>query len=414
MRNDLALSLTGFSLIAVTYGLARFSWGLMLPDIAQDVPFSPRIAGVIAACSFVAYCLASLSASRVTARFGPRLTGITATLFAAAGLMLLASAASPGMLAAGLCHTGSMPDPATLTSAASPGMLAAGLFIAGLSSGLASPSLAAAVSRCISADRQPQVNTVINAGTGGGIILSVPVLMLLPGGWRSACMVFAVIALLCLIPLLRWLTGRSDTPAAPDAGIISRLRQPVLRRLAAIALVSGIASAAWWSFGPDVLRQHVQVDDYAASLLWLVSGGAGVLGVFTGPAAARFGLAGIYRVAQLAMALPLLVLSFTQGFNSWLIPAVALCGAGYITLSGVLLVHGANAAPDAPASGVGLAFFMLAVGQVIGSMLFGLLYNDAGAPAALIAFCVLGLGLAGITPERSAARLFGKLPEKKI
>lgn len=389
MRNDLALSLTGFSLIAVTYGLARFSWGLMLPDIAQDVPFSPRIAGIIAACSFVAYCLASLSASRVTAHFGPRLTGITATLFAAAGLMLLASAASPGMLAAGL-------------------------FIAGLSSGLASPSLAAAVSRCISADRQPQVNTVINAGTGGGIILSVPVLMLLPGGWRSACVVFAVIALLCLIPLLRWLPERSDTPAAPEAGIIYRLRQPVLRRLAAIALVSGIASAAWWSFGPDVLRQHVRVDDHAASLLWLVSGGAGVLGVFTGPAAARFGLAGIYRVAQLAMALPLLVLSFTQGFNSWLIPAVALCGAGYITLSGVLLVHGANAAPDAPASGVGLAFFMLAVGQVIGSMLFGLLYNDAGAPAALIAFCVLGLGLAGITPERSAARLSGKSPEKKI
>lgn len=389
MRNDLALSLTGFSLIAVTYGLARFSWGLMLPDIAQDVPFSPRIAGVIAACSFVAYCLASLSASRVTARFGPRLTGITATLFAAAGLMLLASAGSPGMLAVGL-------------------------FIAGLSSGLASPSLAAAVSRCVSAARQPQVNTVINAGTGGGIILSVPVLMLLPGGWRSACVVFAVIALLCLIPLLRWLPGRCDTPASPDAGIISRLRQPVMRRLAAIALVSGIASAAWWSFGPDVLRQHVQVDDQAASLLWLVSGGAGVLGVFTGPAAARFGLAGIYRVAQLSMALPLLALSFTQGFNGWLIPAVALCGAGYITLSGVLLVHGANAAPDAPASGVGLAFFMLAVGQVIGTMLFGLLYNDAGAPAALIAFCVLGLGLAGITPERSAARLSGKSPEKEI
>lgn len=37
MNRPIALGITGFSLIAVTYGMARFSWGLMLPDIRQSL-----------------------------------------------------------------------------------------------------------------------------------------------------------------------------------------------------------------------------------------------------------------------------------------------------------------------------------------------------------------------------------------
>lgn len=57
MNKHVALGMTGFSLIAVTYGMARFSWGIMLPDIRQAIPFTPEVAGIIAACSYVAYCL---------------------------------------------------------------------------------------------------------------------------------------------------------------------------------------------------------------------------------------------------------------------------------------------------------------------------------------------------------------------
>ena len=72
MTKPIALGITGFSLIAVTYGMARFSWGLMLPDIRQAIPFTPQMAGVIAACSYAAYCLSVFLASFLTDRFGPR------------------------------------------------------------------------------------------------------------------------------------------------------------------------------------------------------------------------------------------------------------------------------------------------------------------------------------------------------
>ncbi|WP_235421126.1 hypothetical protein [Erwinia oleae] len=169
------------------------------------------------------------------------------------------------------------------------------------------------------------------------------------------------------------------------------LLQKSIARLGTTAFISGMASAAWWSFGPDVLRQHINVNDTLTSALWLVSGGAGIVGALTGPVASRTGLIQIYRLSQLCMAAPLLLLALSHHFSWWLFPAVALCGAGYVTLSGVLLVCGASATANAPAAGVATAFFMLAAGQIAGSVIFGVIYDAAGAGAALMMFSALPL-----------------------
>ncbi|WLI75613.1 MFS transporter [Kosakonia sp. H02] len=371
MKTSFSLAVTGFSLIAVSYGLARFSWGLMLPAVSQDVPFSSRLAGMLSACSFAAYCLSVTLASLLSKRYGPRLPATVSALCAMAGLLVLAVAASPLFLAVGL-------------------------FIAGLSAGLASPSLADAVSQAITAQRQTQVNTIINAGTGAGIILSVPLLLFLP--WRTACIVFAVIALLSLVPVWRYLPQETSKQTQRHESVFQRR----VIRLAIIAFISGMASAAWWSFGPDVLSQHAHVTDKLISILWLVCGGAGILGALTGPVARYIGMRQVYRLSLLFMAAPLVLIAVSHAFSWWLFPAVALCGIGYITLSGVLLVGGAGATPAAPASGVGVVFFMLAAGQVAGSMLFGVLYAQAGAALALITFSLLAGAMVFYTPAVSS------------
>ncbi len=373
MNKNVALAITGFALIAVTYGMARFSWGIMLPDIRQAVPFSPQTAGLIAACSYAAYCLSVFFASLLTARFGPRLPALLAALTAAGGLIILAFAPSPLLLAVGL-------------------------FIAGLSSGLASPSLAGAVSAGVKAERQTQVNTIINAGTSGGIILSVPVLFFVPGGWRIACVIFALLALASLVPVWRYLpaTGGEGEQALRWRALI---RKPGMVRLSVIALVSGIASAAWWSFGPELLQRHTGLNSATTNVLWLLSGGAGVAAVFTSSLASRIGVRGVYRGSQLFMAASLIALSLSQGFAWWLVPVVAMSGAGYVILSGVLLVQGARVAQPSPAAGVSIAFLMLAVGQIIGSVAFGLLYGMVGAAGALLLFSGLSLSMLAVMPD---------------
>lgn len=368
MKASVTLGITGFSLIAVTYGMARFSWGLMMPEVILDIPFSPRVAGYISACSFAAYCLAVVASSLLEDRFSSRFMAITSACCAAAGLAVVAVAWSPVMLAAGL-------------------------FIAGLSPGLASPSLADAVNRVVTAKDQPQLNTLINSGTSAGIILSVPVLSFLPGGWRAACFAFALCALCCLPAVIRCLPRGQATARKNTPGWGKTLLQRPMLSLILIAFFSGIASAAWWNFGPDVLRHHVAVEASTVNLLWLVSGGAGIIGAITGPLAARIGLSQVYRLSQLAMAVPLVWLAFSHQMHWWLFAAVAFCGAGYVTLSGVLLVCGVSVAKSSPASGVAAVFFALAAGQVAGAVLFGLLSAGTGVVAALNVFAVISAAL---------------------
>ncbi|MFY2735776.1 MFS transporter [Pseudocitrobacter faecalis] len=375
MKHTTALGITGFSLIAVTYGMARFSWGLMMPEVVKEVPFSPQIAGIIAACSYLAYCLAIVCAPFLVSRFGPRMPALTAALAAALGLILLA-----------LAH--------------SPFMLAVGLFIAGTSAGLSSPALAEAVSQRISAPHQPQVNTVINAGTGAGIIISVPIVMAMPGGWRMACVSFAALAALCLAMAYRHLPDRPHAKSAHLPFSLCELLSPALLRLSIIALISGAASAAWWSFGPDILSHHLTVKAQLRSLLWLISGAAGILAIFTGLLARYLTWTHIYRLSQICMALPLLLMAFLQSYSGWLIPAVAMCGAGYVTLSGVLLVYAAESVREAPAAGVSVAFFMLAAGQVVGSALFGQIYAQYSVVVALIVFAGMSGGMLFTVPRK--------------
>lgn len=139
------LALTGFALIAVTYGLARFSWGLMLPDIMQDIHLSSAMADSISSVSFTAYCVAIVFSSVCTGKTGPRFPAVLAGLFAAAGMAIIAlSGAEAGMVC--------------------------GVAFAGISTCLVSPPMAEAVKRKVAEKHRSVINTLINAGTGGGII----------------------------------------------------------------------------------------------------------------------------------------------------------------------------------------------------------------------------------------------------
>jgi Arabinose efflux permease len=378
MKASLRLTLSGFMLIAVTYGLARFAWGMMMPQVAQQISFSPRASGMLAACSYLAYCLATPGATLLLARWGVRSTAMLAALTAMLGLLLLAAAGSAWLIAGGL-------------------------FIAGLGAGLASPALASAVSLRIDASRQTAANTLINAGTGAGIIVSVPIFMLMPGGWRAACCCFAALALISLL-LARYClpAGRADPPGSP-VGWRDRLHNRALQRVIIIAFLSGVASAAWWCFGPDVLRQHSHLNEGQASMLWLVSGAAGILGALTGPLARCIGMRQVYWLAQLAMAAPLLLLAALTHFSYWLVPAAALCGAGYVTLSGILLVAGAAATPQNAASGVAAAFLTLAIGQIVGAILFAQIYSSSAATA-LLPFAAIPVALLFLIPANPPQR----------
>ena len=51
----LRVVLPGAAMIAVTFGLARYGYGLLLPDMQGELGLDPRKAGLIASGAYLAY-----------------------------------------------------------------------------------------------------------------------------------------------------------------------------------------------------------------------------------------------------------------------------------------------------------------------------------------------------------------------
>src|SRR5918994_1528151 len=129
----------GLATIAVTYGLARFAYGLFLPEMRESLELSDSVLGLLAAGSV-----------------------------AVVGMAIVAGAPT------GL-------------------VLALGVLVAGSSSGLASPPMGEAVAASLREEEQDRANALINSGTSIGVALSGPAALLAAEQWRMAWGAFALV-----------------------------------------------------------------------------------------------------------------------------------------------------------------------------------------------------------------------------
>ena len=111
MNAAVRLGATGFALIAVCYGLARFAFGLFLPYIRGDLSLSAVIAGFIAGGSFLGYCISIVASAALTERIGARWVAAGAGVVAAIGMALIALANTPAILAAAVLFAGNQHRP---------------------------------------------------------------------------------------------------------------------------------------------------------------------------------------------------------------------------------------------------------------------------------------------------------------
>lgn len=363
MTREWRLGVTGFGLIAVCYGFARFAFGLFLPQIDADLALPDTVGGLIAGGSFLGYCLAIAVAAQLTERLGAR-----AVAFAAASIAML------GLLGVAL--------------APSAFWLAAAVLLAGVSTGLASPPMAAAVAAIIEPQRQDGTNTLINAGTSAGVTLSGPVALMFGAEWRLAYGFFAAAA--CFLAVLTVLhVPRTSVPSV-QAHAGTALFSATLKRLVAASLLMGAASTAVWSFGSEIVAQRLEWQSAGAGLLWVVIGAAGIAGAGAGYLVARLGIDWAHRLCLAALAAAIVLVGLA-GVPALALLGGALFGAAYITLSGIYLVWGVAALSERPATGLTIAFLGIAVGQTLGAPVFGVLASWLSLTHAVVLFAPLAL-----------------------
>ena len=363
----------GLAVIAVTYGLARYGYGLYLPQLRTEFGLTSGTAGGIAAAGYLAYCLAAAVGQRLAARSRARAALWLAGGAAAAGSLLVAAA-------------GSVP------------VLATGVLVAGSGAGAATPALVAAVTATVRPDAEPRAQAVVNSGTGAGVVAGGLLVLTVPGAWRPAWAAFAVLALLSTAwadRRSRWPDGTATPPRAP----LGALARPLVA-----AVLAGAGCASVWTFGRDLLTGDGGLADGTTGLLWCLLGGAGLLGGLSGDLVVRVGLRRAWGAAVLTAAAAVLLVAVLPG--SVVVAAAALAGFGcaFVVLSGVLIAWGGHRLPAAAPQAAAVLFIGLTVGQAAGALLLGAVADAAGTPVAFgVAAALLLAAVPAAEPVSRAA-----------
>ena len=364
-----AMVVSGMALIAATYGLARFGYGLFLPRFTEAFQMGSATAGFIQAGSFLSFCLAAVLALRLAAR--PRLVVVCAGATAALGSMGVAVA----------------PDVV---------VLAVSVVLAGAGAGFATPGLVTFIERNMAPARQENAQTIVNAGTGAGIVVAGILMLLTVGQWRLGW-----VAIAALVAMAAVATLRADRAAGRDraVGQPSQVRARDLAPLAlpiAAAVLAGASSAAIWTFGRSVMAASRTGEETYSILAWMVLGAFGVLGAAAGKIVQVWSLRAAWNLTSLAMAGATIVLGVAPGIPFTAYSSVALFGASYTALCGVLIIWAVRIVPDRAAEGTAVLFIALAIGQALGSATLGVLFDHVSP---VLAFTVAGiLGILAVLP----------------
>jgi len=378
---------------AVSLGLARFSYALLLPPMRADLGWSYLTAGAMNTVNAAGYLVGALFAPRWLARHDAR------------ALLLGGMAAAAVLLAAHALATG---DAALYLLRGLTGVASAATFVSG---GLLAAQLASAAPA--SPHGHPSAGLVLGlyyGGTGAGIVASallVPPVAGLPAlaptglaGWRWAWLALAALALLATIVAARTTRSLAAPPAAADARAAFDWR-PLGFGLAAY-LMFGLGYIGYMTFVITLLREQqlppaqivafyvlLGVSVIASSWLW-----AGLLQRQRGgvPLALLNALLALATALPVISAHPLVVFASAVLFGGVFLSVVASTTA--------LVRH--NLPPAAWPGGIAAFTIVFAAGQIVGPSLVGWVADGPGGLARgfVVSAGLLALGSLLATRQR--------------
>lgn len=333
-------------MIAVTFGMARYAYGLFLPEIRVDMGLSTSTLGLIASCSYAAYMAAQLGASVLAARIGARLLVVIGGLAATAGVLVAAAAQDAWTLALGVT-------------------------VAGTSAGLVWPPLADVGQALDAGTGRSRALTAINAGTGWGVLVTGPAALLASGSWRFVWVAIAVVALAVTWWNHRAIGGRGRLPADLPRLRWSWFVSPRSGPLFVTAVLLGVGISVYLTFAPDLIVEAAGDSDVARAVFWTVVGAAGITGAVTGDVVGRIGIRGALGCSVLGLTLAIAVLAFAPGNWFAIVGSGILFGSMMMAVTGVIAVWTAEVFADRVSAGVGAVYLVYGVGQFAGPGLFG-------------------------------------------
>lgn len=388
---DYRLVLPGLCIVATSYGLARYAYGLYLPVFREVFGLSDAVLALVAAISYASYFCTTLGGIYLSTRLAPRVSVLLGGMAAAIGMAMIAAAQTPLMLGAGVA-------------------------LAGVSPGLAYTPFSEIIATLVSQARQRGIYSVINSGTSLGVMLSGPAAILLGERWRLAWALFAafgLISTLWCVAILPRLPARARNLPLGRASVRA-LANGARLRLFLVSFLTGIATSIYWAFSVDLVTSaaggtYALLGVTVAStqfgqVFWTLVGLAGFAGMTTGAVVERLGIVRAMCLFLIGTGASMAMIALGQSAATVLISGL-LFGAFFVSMSAALGMWSLDLFQDLPAVGFGLTFLLLSAGQFFGPVLVGLLIDQVGLGELFMAsagLCAV-LVLATVPTRRPAA-----------
>jgi predicted MFS family arabinose efflux permease len=373
-------AVSAVALIAATYGLARFGYGLFLPSFSASFALTPTIAGLLSSGASVTYCVSAALGFRYAPRH-PRSTTILAGSTATLGSLGVAAAQNT----------------MSFTIA---------VLLAGMGAGFASPALVELVQRNTAPDRQNKLQSVVNSGTGFGVVAAGGLALVLRTSWRAAWILIAVITFTAMVGVLRADTSHAqahnDVPH--HEGSSAGTERPSVRGLGwpiAAAFVFGVGSAAPWIYGRSLLEDVGGLTVEMSATVWMALGAGSAAAVLLAPWLARHSVTTTWFVTVGATSAATVGFALAPTSPALSLTAAGIFGLAYTAATSVLIIWASHKAVNS-AAGTSILFTSLVLGQALGSTVIGTLIDTTGLVFAFMTAGVLCfISAFGVTTQRT-------------
>ena len=360
------IGLAGAAVVGVAFGMARYAYGVTLPDIRADLGLSELVLGLIASATFVGYLAGLLLAGPLAARRGSRAPTTVGGVCGAVGAVIVALAPSPWLLALGAV-------------------------LAGGAGGWVWAPYSDIVTRTVALRQQPRALAIITTGTSGGlVVLGGLAILAIVGSWRLVWVAIAVAAVLAALVNLRLVPRTAPVPAAKRSADGPSLAV-ALRVPAAYSVIYFAAVVIYFTYAADVLDRG-SLPEWAVPALYIAIGLSGVVGVATGTAAQQVGSARVTALCLVIVASALVLLGLASESLAALAISACIFGIGYMTGSAVLAVWTAELVPERAGAAFTACLVVGAVSSVAAPAVAGAVIPGLGLGTVLVITAAVSLG----------------------
>lgn len=354
--------------------MARYGYGLLLPDIQDDLALGLGVLGVIGTLAYVSYLAATSVVTRSVEHFGARGTVMIGGLLGVAGTVVVAAATGPVLLGTGIA-------------------------IAGASAGLIYAPFGDAVAQLAPVIRARTLAT-INCGTGWGVAVAAPIAILSGNAWRTAYLGFAACVAVSTILAARTLPGRTTTPtpATLPAGSAGRGLRRAAWPMVTGALLIGLGSATFWTFAVAQARD-AGLDQTAGRVLLGVAGVTSLTGLAAADVIGRLGARVTFVLTAVLEAAAITTIALAAGNLAAVLITAAAFGAAYNTIVATTVLWATRLYPDRPAAGVATATGSQGIGLLCGPLTGGLIAATTSLTTVLLGGAAILLLAALLAPR---------------